>query len=453
MREANAQQLALMNAELKATGGVPNAAKSIEEAKLLAGQIGRDFGDLGKAQRKAYGEALGRLEALKKDQGAGVQAVQDFAAAEAAAARARDIKGALAVAVPGTMVHRYAASHGGDNLVDNTFEAADYLGDRVGDAGRALMDNPEYLAAAAGGYGLLRGGAELASHLKKRKSDGPTKKNSRTKKANMEVQAQELQKIASLLARVGGGLAGSVAGASIGGAATDDHYVGQLGGALLGGAIGAFGGTAASRAIAKQRAAAAPTMGRLNKYLGQTAMSSGMGAAYGTLGELERERQRLDRNPLSETQFLRAATRGFLGGGILGGVARMTPFGARGVATAGLAYPGYLYGRAALRRTGEAADSFDIPNPFSEESMRAFGQGFGDIANVGRSGAQAVGISPEQAQQKGNAAIEWAKENPYLAGAAALGTAGALYGGYRAFTDDEETPQQKLEALRRKRNV
>jgi hypothetical protein len=469
MREANAQQLALMNAELSAAG-VPAAAKTIEEAKILAGHVGADFGNLGKAQRKAYGEALGRFEALKKDRGAAVQAVQDFAAAEAAAARARDIKGALAVAVPGTMVHRYAASHGGDNFVDNTFEAADYLGDRVGDAGRAIMDNPEYLAAAAGGYGLLRGGAELASHLKKRKAEGPNKKKSRTKKANMEIQAQELQKIASLLARAGGGLVGSVAGAALGGAATDDHYAGQAGGALIGALAGAgvpltaykglghlIKAPAASGAGAAASGAAAPAMGAWNKYLGQTAASMGIGAASGIAGEVERERQRVEDawrrgDFTAKSNFLRAATRGGGIGALVGGVARMNPFGARGVAGAALAYPGYMIGKSALKRTGRAAENIDL-NPFSEESMRAFGQGFGDIANIGQQSARAVGISPEQAQEKGNAAIEWAKENPYLAGAAALGTAGALYGGYRAFTDDEETPQQKLEALRRKRNV
>jgi uncharacterized protein YcfJ len=481
MAKANADQLALLNAQLKATGRVPNAAKTIEEAKLLAGTVGHDFGNLGKAQRKAYGDAFQRSEALKTDP-ASVQVIQDFAAAEAAAARSRDLKGAIALAIPGTMLHRYAASHGGDNFVDNTFDAADYLGDRVGDAASTLRDNPEYLAAAAGGYGLMRGGSELATHLKNRRAEGP--KKGRTKKASMEMQAQELQKLASWAARVGGGLVGSVVGGNIGDSygGHRDNWWGGAAGAVAGGLAGAGlgqlaraglragGKVVAPRALKENPTRTQKIMNTYEKMLSspmEKGFSGGVGGAIaggtaGGVGEMYREYQKADTDPYYDSQYLRALTRGGVLGAAAGGLGGLG-LGAKRVAIMGSLYPAALAAKGGLYRTGDALGGIDLtmPNPLSEESMRAFGQGFGDIANVGGdvynvglSGAQAVGLTPAQAQQKGNAAVEWAKENPSLAGAAALGTAGALYGGYRAFSgDDEQTSQQKLEALRRKRNV
>lgn len=460
MEQANAEQLRLINAQLTARG-VPLPATTLDDAKILATQAGIDLNALTglKTQQKLYGKAK-KLKELADKTPTDVKALQELAATEAAAVRSGDLTKALGVAVPGALLHRYAASHGGDNLVDNAFEGANYLGDRAIDAASLVADNPEYLALAAGGYGAIQGGKALSEHMKKRRASGPKKKG-RTKKAQLEAHAAELaaiEKIASLLARAGGGLLGGVVGAEVGGAATDDHYLGQSTGAVLGALAGAGIPFTAYKGLGhaiKKPVANAGQMGAANRYLGQTAASVGIGATSGMAGEVERERQRyleaVRQGKDTETEFLRAATRGASIGGLLGGIARMNPWGARGVAGAALAYPGYMIGKSALKRTARAMP--DDLNPLSEESMRAFGQGFGDVANIGRSGAQAVGLTAEQAKEKGNSLVNWAKENPYLAGAAALGTAGAAYGGYRMLSNNEPSAQEKLEAMAKKRKV
>ena len=482
MQEANAEQVRLINEHVGNTvfAGVTPAA-DLAGAKALAKLHNVDVSTLIKGQAGKHYKAQQAAQALTDNPGS-VKAIQQLAEAEAAAARSRDLKGAVALAIPGTMLHRYAASHGGDNFVDNTFDAADYLGDRVGDAASALRDNPEYLAAAAGGYGLMRGGSELAAHLKKRKAEGPNKKKSRTKKANMEIQAQELQKLASWAARLGGGLVGSVVGGNLADNATDlgphrDNWWAGATGALAGGLAGAglgqlaragLRGATAGAGFTKQTLPDGATRAQkmMNAYKNMMAspmergLSGGVGGAIaggtaGGVGEMYREYQKADTDPYYDSQYLRALTRGGVLGAAAGGLGGLG-LGAKRVAIMGSLYPAVLAAKGGLGRTRDALETVDwtIANPLSAESMRAIGQGFGDVTNIGQQSAQAVGLTPAQAQQKGNAAIEWAKENPYLAGAAALGTAGALYGGYRAFAGDgEQTPQQKLEALRRKRNV
>ena len=445
------------------------------------------------ASRKAFGAARNALQEAERGTHADLIAAAQI---EAAAARKADTYKALSALVPGVMVHRYAASHGGDNLVDNAFEGLDYLGDRAIDAARPLA-NPTVLLGAGGAYAGYKGVEAIKDMLEERRESGPKKKG-RTKKAQIdnhiaELQAlQGLEKQASMYGRIGGALAGGMLGHGVmNTVGADDSYIGQA----IGVGIGALGGArigkhfmsnnaanlrrlsplqsgrnirdaegilaqakATNDPVAIEAAQAALTSATTvapRGYLGNAGASALLGTAGGATGGVYRELERAEQGD-GNPNYLAAAVKGGATGMVLGGLAGLGRVPAKGVAAASLAYPGYYMGKRVVKRTGQAAsDALDAVTP-PEELVRAFGEGIGEAINPVVSGARSVknmaASASQAAAQEGKSLVEWAKENPALAAAAGIGTAGALYGGYRMLANREPSYQEKIEALRKRRN-
>jgi len=321
-----------------------------------------------------------------------------------------------------------------------------------------------------------------------------------TRKAQLDnhiADLQQLEKQASMYGRIGGALAGGMLGHGatnlLGG---EDSYLAQAAGVGLGAVGGFLGGQhlmannaanlrrflpgqtgknirnaeemlARAKAMndpaAIERAREALTSATAvapRSYLGNAGASALIGTAGGATGgvyrELDRVRELNRRGESADTNYLAAAVKGGATGMVLGGLAGLGRAPAKGVAAAALAYPGYYMGKRVVQRTGQAAsDALDAITP-PEELVRAFGEGIGEAINPVVSGARSVknlaSSASQAAAQEGKSLVEWAKENPALAAAAGIGTAGALYGGYRMLANQEPSYQEKIEALRKRRN-